>query len=192
MPRARPFVWLLFVTAALAGCAALPPPTDIEAMPRPGAAHIVEYALVGRISLRHGQTNYAAKIDWQHGAASDEILLSTPLGQGIAELSRSAAGARLRTADQREFAAPDWESLALQMFGAELPLTPLARWLVADAPVAARRDAAGRPLSFSQGGWSVAYGRYESDAAAALPLGLEIVGEDIEMRLVVDAWQQVK
>jgi len=182
---------LLFV-AALAGCASLTRPSQTPVSARPLATTIVAFEFTGRISVRHGDARYVANIAWQHDAAHDEILLSSPLGQGLAELSRDATGARLRTADQRRIDAADWEGLALQAFGAELPLAMLPRWIVADAPEGAQRDGAGRPLAFRQDGWSVDYGSYESDAAEALPQFIAVKRADIELRMKIDAWQSVR
>lgn len=176
---------LLLLVAALAGCASLPPPAARSSAAVPG-----DFDLSGRISVRHGDSQYIASLSWQHGATHDEILLATPLGQGLADLRRDATGAHLLAADGRRLDAADWEGLAQQAFGVELPLAMLARWLVADAPAGAQRDAAGRPLAFSQDGWSVAYEGYEGDEA--LPKLIEIRREDIALRLKIDTWQAAR
>ena len=182
----------LLLVAALAACASFPNPPMSAVTARPRATAIGRFELVGRISVRQGEARHIANIAWQHDAVRDEIRLSTPLGQGLAELSRDGTGARLRTADQRRMEAADWDGLAQQAFGAELPLSMLPRWIVADAPAGTRRDAAGRPLAFSQDGWSVAYVSYESDAADALPQLIEARRADIELRLKIDAWHSVR
>ena len=139
--------------------------------------------------MRHGESSYFANINWQHEAGRDEILLATPLGQGLAELTRDAAGAHLRTADGRSMEAADWSALALQAFGVELPLAELSRWVIAEAPAEARRDRDGRPLAFLQDGWAVSYGSYASAEAAARPQLIELRREGIALRLKIDAWQ---
>ena len=199
MARALLPIAVLLAAMALTGCAGFPEAATRDAMslsqsllPRPRAAAIADYALVGRISVRHGETTYLANIDWQHASEHDEILLSTLFGQGIAELTRNNEGARLITADQGQVVAPDWQTLAQQTFGADLPLARLPRWVIADVPDGAQRDGAGRPSRFSQEGWSVAYDRYESAAPDALPRSIEIKGADIEVRLLIDVWQQVR
>ena len=180
----------LLLCAALVGCANL----GIQARNPPAVrpAVVAAFDLAGRISLRQGETPYIAGLSWQHDAAHDEILLSNPLGQGLGELSRDKTGARLVTADGRRLAAADWQGLAQQAFGAELPLAMISRWVVADAPANAARDAAGRPLRFESDGWSVAYDSYESESPAALPSSLTIKRADIELRLKVDAWAGVR
>jgi len=179
----------LVLSALLGACAQLPSP---EGMLRPPGAAIAAYALSGRITVRQGEQRYVASIAWQHDEHQDEVLISGPLGQGIAELSRDARGARLTMADRREFTAPDWEALSAKVFGFPLPLSLLPRWLVADAPEGAARDAAGRPKRFVSMGWQVDYLDYESETDDALPQLLELKRDDMALRLKIDEWQMVR
>lgn len=164
------------------------PAREAETAPRPGRTAIATYSFDGRIAVRRDQTHHYANIGWRHTADTDEILLTTPLGQGVAELSRDARGARLVTADQQVTEASDWENLSASVFGFALPLSGLPRWLLADvAPTA--RDDQGRPLTALAGGWVIRYLDYESPARDALPVLIEFRRDDIELRLKVNAWQ---
>jgi outer membrane lipoprotein LolB len=133
------------------------------------------FSLDGRIAVRQGETRHYANVTWQHDRGSDSILVTTPLGQGVAELSRDVAGARLVTADHREIVAPDWESLAKRALGARLPLDDLPAWLTGHPPP---------PGS----GWRVDYLDYQSEAADALPTLIEIRRDDLYVRLKIDHW----
>ena len=179
----------LVLCSLLGACVQLP---STEALQRPPRAGIEAYSLTGRITVSQGQQRSMASLDWHHDGQRDEILLSTPLGQGIAELTRDASGARLVTADRGEFSAPDWEELSAKVFGFALPLTLLPRWVLADAPVGATLDAAGRTQHFVVDGWAVNYLDYESPAAYALPQLIEIRRDDIGLRLKIDEWQMVR
>lgn len=181
----------LALSAMIGGCTLLQAPA-VSLAPRPPASAIEAYTLSGRISVRQGEVRHASNITWEHNASRDEILLSTPLGQGIAELTRDAGGARLVTSDRREFSAPDWEDLSTSVFGFALPLSFLPRWVVADVPGSAKRDAAGRPQHFSDRGWMVDYRDYESESVYALPQLIEIRRDDIEVRLKIDEWQMIR
>ncbi len=108
---------LLLLCLLLAGCATSPPSAQ-----RPPVAEISAFAFTGRIAVRQGETRHYVNIDWRHTADSDEILLNTPLGQGLAELTRNATGAHLILADQRHFTAQDWSTLSAEVFGFRLPL----------------------------------------------------------------------
>lgn len=179
----------LLLLSMLGACAQLP---GIESVPRPPRAAIEAYSLTGRITVRQGEQRYVAGIAWQHDALHDEILLSNPLGQGIAELTRDAGGARLTMADRREYRAPDWEGLATRMFGFALPLSLLPRWMVADAPEGAKLDASGRPKHFVADGWAVDYSDYESETDSAMPQRVDLKRDDIELTLKIDEWQMVR
>jgi outer membrane lipoprotein LolB len=162
---------ILAIAAWLAACAQLPPGGSISRKP-PALTH---FELDGRISVRQSQSRQSGNISWRHDTTGDEILLTTPLGQGVAELTRDASGARLVTADRREFAAGDWEGLAEQVFGARLPLNDLPAWVAGHAPPRAS-------------GWQVEYLEYQSEAADALPTLIEIRRDEIELRLKVSEW----
>ncbi len=189
----------LALSVLLSGCSLLPSfgPEMSDMPPRAVTVRstIAAFSMVGRIAVHQGERHYASNISWQHAAESDEMLFTTPLGQGIAELIRSPDGARLTTADHREFVAADWESLAARVFGIELPLSTLPRWLLADVPVAAQevaRDEAGRPQHMRIDGWWIGYADYESAAAEALPTLIELRRDDIEVRLKIDEWQSLR
>ena len=183
----------LALTFLLAACAQLPGAiSENAASPRPARAAGGGFLLTGRIAVSQGQQRHAVNITWQHSAARDEIFLATPLGQGLAELTRDAAGARLTTAERREFNAPDWQALSVQVFGFPLPLSALPRWLQGEVPAEAlgvKYDGAGRPQRMVVDGWQVAYLDYAGNAVDALPALIEMKREDIEVRWKIDDWQ---
>jgi outer membrane lipoprotein LolB len=154
---------------ALAGCAGnLPQP------PRSSVQHLSAFALAGRLAIRQGEQQYYVSVDWRHDAQRDELLLTTPLGQGIAELIRDVDGARLRLADRREFSASDWDTLAEQVFGFRLPLEAATHWLLGKEAAAA--------------GWRMAVVAH----SAGRPVDLEFERDDIHVRLKIDEWLETK
>lgn len=177
----------LVLAALLAGCQMMPS-LRADIAPRPVRASIAAFSMDGRIAAHQGEQHHYANIAWHHTPADDDIVLTTPLGQGVAELSRAADGARLVTADRRTVVAPDWESLSSQIFGFALPLEGMPRWLLGDVAPSSRDDR-GRPLAAVVDGWDIRYLDYESAAAGALPVLIELRRDDIELRLKVDAWE---
>lgn len=171
--------------ALLAGCATLPAPETGE---RPtDRSATTAFRLEGRLAVRQGENRHHVRVSWQHGGDADTLLIASPLGQGIAELTRDRSGAHLVTADRRTVDAPDWEALSGEIFGFRLPLAGLPRWLLADvAPTAV--DRLGRPLSARAGEWLIAYLDYEADVPGALPVLMEFRRDDLEIRLKVDSW----
>lgn len=166
----KPFPALLALL--LAACAASPP-----LPPRPPAAEIAAFAFSGRIAVRQGEARHHVRIDWRHAAAGDEVLLTTPLGQGVAEIARDAAGARLKLADGRAFAGADWDLLSAEVFGFRLPLGASARWLLGESGETA--------------GWRVNVLERESERPGALPTLIEFERDDVAVRLKIDEWSEV-
>lgn len=175
----------------LAGCATV----DRAAVePRPQRETIDTFRIEGRIAVRHGGERFSASIEWRHDALSDEIVVSGPLGQGLARLTAGGGTALLETSDHKRYSAADLDGLSEQVFGTRLPVAGLGRWVIGRAAFcgAAKLDGAGRLAALSEQGWVIEYLRYESDAPDALPELLLARRGDVEVRLKIDAWDQVR
>jgi len=173
-------IGLALAAAALLGaCAALP-----EGPPLPAGG----FELSGRVAVRHGKDGASGKIFWRHSGEFDELLITSPLGQGIARISRDRDGYRLVTGDSKEYRAADAESLTEQALGWRLPLAGLPDWVQGAAipgrPAELRRDAAERVLELRQDGWRVEYREFRDEK----PRQLLLVREDLEIRLTIDQW----
>jgi outer membrane lipoprotein LolB len=168
-----------FALAALLGaCASLPG----AGPPLPGG-----FELSGRVAVRHGKDAASGKIFWRHSDDSDELLITSPIGQGIARLSRERDRFRLVTGDKQEYHAADAESLTEQALGWRLPLAGLADWVQARASPERPAETAGRSgenLEIRQDGWRVAY----EDFRDGRPYRMRLSREDVEIRLIVDQW----
>ena len=140
--------------------------------------------------MRRAGDSFSAGIEWRHDAQSDEIIVSGPLGQGLARLTAGGGAALLETADQKRYVAADMDGLSEQVFGTRLPVAGLGSWVLGRAAFggAARLDAAGRLAGLSERGWVIEYLRYESEAHDALPELLQARREDVEVRLKIDSW----
>jgi outer membrane lipoprotein LolB len=152
----------------------------------------VEFELAGRIAVRYRDDAGSGYIAWRHGARADEMLLTSPLGQGIARLVRAGDEIVLTAQDGREFKAADAESLTEQVLGFLVPLLGLADWVrgrpaprPAPAPTQQRNDAAGRLAEFEQSGWRIEYLEYEG----SLPSRLKLTFPGVELRLAISEWK---
>lgn len=171
--------------ALLTGCAALP-----TASLRDEAD---AFALEGRFSLRQDDKSYSGRLSWRHTAASDELLLASPFGQGIAGITANGEAATLTTSDGKTYSAPDVPTLTEGVLGYRLPLALLVDWVRgrnAQGEVV-ERDAQGRPLRLRHEDWRIDYG-YDGDDPRALPgrLFAERLGA-FELRLRIDEWINV-
>lgn len=178
----------LAVLLALAGCASAPliPPGEIR------AALKDDWTLQGRIGVKTAEQSLSGHIHWTHRADTDEVLMTSPLGQGVARIVRDAVGVTLEVPNQPPRHASDAESLTHAVLGYGLPVAGLAWWVQAhpapDRAFEARRDASGRIEQLRQDGWVIDYLQYADDAPAR-PRKIVVAREGLEIRLVTDTWK---
>lgn len=184
---------LLGCALALAGCAAAPPRNLVDLPAGTTAPGLPShFELFGRISVREAERGFSGGVRWQHSPERDELLFTTPLGQGVAEIVSGPGEARLTTANARHV-APDAESLTERLLGWRLPLAGLAWWALGSnapgSPAKAEFDADGRMARLYQDGWEISYlGYVAGSSGRALPRTLEATRESLEIRLSVDDW----
>jgi outer membrane lipoprotein LolB len=157
-------------------------------LPEQGA----EFELAGRIAVRYRDDAGSGNIAWRHGTRSDEMLLTTPFGQGIARLARTGNEITLTTQDGREWKAGDAEALTEQVLGFRVPLVGLADWVQGRAaskpapePTRERRDASGRLAELEQSGWKILYPEYVGGRPSRLTLSFP----GLELRLAISEWK---
>jgi outer membrane lipoprotein LolB len=185
-------VVLLACAAALAGCAAPAPRAILERPAGVTAADLPSaFELAGRIAVREKERGFSGGLRWQHQPERDELLLLTPLGQGVARILRQPGEVRLSTGDAQHVAA-DAEALTEQLLGWRLPLAGLGWWALGSnapgSPATVELDGEGRVLRLLQDGWEIRYLRYVAVQGRELPKSLAASREDLEIRLSVDEW----
>ena len=177
---------LALVVAACASRPVLSPRTISSAIDEP-------FAIDGRLSARRGSEVIALAFAWTHARTRDEFVVTTPLGQAVAELSSDALTHRVevRTADGRRDEANDWAMLTERVVGFPLPVEGLAWWAQgvprADAPHSVELDSAGRVSVLRQDGCEIVYAYTDDSARRPWRLGLACQG--LEMRIVIDRWR---
>jgi len=188
-PAARPLC-ASAIALLVAACATTGPPVTTSQAP---SAIDAPFAIDGRLSARHGRDAVAVAFSWTHAPPRDELVVSTPLGQSVAELSGDASllHAELRTADGRHEVASDWAALTERAVGVALPVQGLAAWTQAaprpNAPYSMEPDALGRAAVLRQDGCEIVY-TYPDDSARR-PSGLRVACHDLEMRIAIDRWR---
>ena len=173
------------VCLLFSGCA------SIEQQPAPAGLVGDAFELSGRVSVKYGAEAASGKISWQHDAAGDDLLFSTPLGQGVARIVRRDDLVSLTTSDQKVYRANDVETLTEQVLGWRLPLAGLPDWVrgraAAGAPAQTRLDGSQRLAELKQSGWLVEFLDYKSETGP--PVLLRLSRQDVEIRLVIDQWK---
>jgi outer membrane lipoprotein LolB len=156
---------LLSLVAFLAACA------QVEIKPPVGP---LDFELAGRIAARYGKESFTGNIAWRHAKGGDELLISTPTGQGVAQIVRQGEAVLLKTAEPREYRASDAESLTERVLGFPVPLEGLADWVQ------------GRPSPGLEGrGWRIEYQEYDEQRR---PTRMRLTYQGIELRLAISQW----
>jgi outer membrane lipoprotein LolB len=165
--------------AIVAGCAQveLKPPAEVE------------FDVLGRIAARYAHEGFTGNVSWRHARGGDEMLISTPLGQGVARIVREGDAVQLTTSDQREYRAADAESLTERVLGFRLPLEGLADWIQArpspDGQYKVVRSTDGKLQALEQRGWRIEYQEYDG----ARPARMRLTYQGIELRLAISEWR---
>ena len=169
----------LLAAALVGGCA------QVEIRPPAGP---LEFDLAGRIAARYGAESFAGNFAWRHARSGDEMLITTPFGQGVARILRQGEAVLLTTAEPREYRAEDAEALTERVLGFRLPLLGLADWVrgrAADGtPARTEYSADGKLAKLEQNGWRVEY----QDYTGALPARMRLLYQGIELRLAITQW----
>jgi len=182
---------LLLAVSLLTACASTPP-ARLAARDQ-----LRDFSLDGRFALRvtlPGQApqNSGGRLTWTHQNQSDRVLLSSPLGYGLAEIETTPEMSRLRTADGRTRESTDPDALIEEITGQRLPIGHLPAWLIGRSGGNAliESDALGRPSRLTEDGWQVDYS-FDDDAPTSLPSRLTLSRDgEIELRLRIEEWKE--
>lgn len=177
----NPIVRALAIAALLAAAAC-------AELPRAPAGGF-EFELAGRFAARYRDEAASGLIAWRHHALRDEVLLSSPFGQGVAQITREREAVTLIASDSRRYAAADAEQLTEEVLGFRLPLRGLADWVRArpsgEAQSEAQRAPDGRLQVLRQDGWRIEYLEYDGEQPKVLKLNYP----GLELRLAIREWK---
>ncbi len=171
----------------LSGCASLfKPATPAREVSSTDAAFEVN----GRFAVRFREEGGSGRLAWLHTPATDDLTLANPIGIGLARIIRRDGQYTLTTNDNREHSSPDPDQLTRPVLGWSLPISGLPYWLrgraVPDRPVTRSAMADGQLSELEQSGWRIDYLSRNQDNG--LPERLRIRRDELDIRLVLDAW----
>jgi outer membrane lipoprotein LolB len=157
--------FVVLLAAVLAACA------QVELKPPAGA---LEFSLAGRIAARSGKDAFTGNIAWRHARDGDEMLITTPTGQGVAQIIRQGDAVVLKTSEPREYRAADSEELTERVLGFRLPIEGLAETVQ------------GKPSpALEKRGWKVEYQEFDEQRR---PTRLRLTNAGAEVRLAIHQW----
>ncbi len=185
---------VLIFCLALAGCAGIFTRSGPSGVQVDSRGAVTRFNLEGRVAVKSGDQNFSGGMRWERREDEEVVLLSTPLGQGVAEIRRDERGVVLVDAEGKRYQAADIDTLAQGALGVPIPLSGLVYWLSARprplAPHVAYLDKAKRVAILEQDGWRIEYDRYQRRSGVDLPAKVFARRDgEVEFRLVVDAWE---
>jgi len=164
--RAARAPWALVAALLAAACASVELRPDLSQL---------EFEFDGRLAANARDEAFTGNLNWRHARAGDELVIRTPLGQGVARLVRQGEAVELATAEGRVYRAADAESLTERVLGFRLPLEGLADWV------------RGRPApALEARGWKIEYQEYDAERR---PVRLRLTYPGIELRLAISEWK---
>jgi len=173
----------------LSACSALGPRSAGRTATPADAEH---FELSGRINLRVADEAFPGRVQWRHDPSSDDLAFASPIGTSVARMRQGPEGARLVTSDGEAHEAQSLQALAADVLEWDLPLDALPYWVRGlEWPGAAadiERDDEGRPQTLQQNGWKVSYLAWDGAGVRGLPSKLDVAGERLRMRLVIERW----
>lgn len=165
----------LFTAALLLGaCAALTAPQPLPQLESVPAA----FEMSGRLAVRQGDRSEIARLRWTRKRDSDVWIIASPLGNEVARIESTPAGARLVQAGVGggTVEAPSFEDLTQRLLGVALDPALLAAWLH------------GRPPKGPQA-WTFVLEETQQAGAVTLAKRLSASRGDVVVRLAVDSYQ---
>ncbi len=173
--------WLAAFLLLLAGCAQAP------LRPPEGA---LEFHVLGRIGAHYGNEGFTGNVDWSHAKEGDDMLIGTPLGQGVARIVREGEAVQLTTSNGRQYGAPDAETLTERVLGFRVPLEGLADWVRGQpSPGSAfqrESSANGRLHVLQQRDWRIEYLDYDDEGRPRL---MQLNYPGIQLRFAISEWK---
>lgn len=190
----------------LHGCKTIPTTTQPDAVattvlfdPSTSAqkAPAYDFNILGRIAIQDEKQSFSGSFRWQHLVEYDEILLFTPWGQAVAEITKDQEGVRLITSKLEAFYATDAEHLTEQILGWRLPLDGLQYWVQGiHSPLTTAEkdlDRQNQLLTIRQDGWHIHYNSFTPTPVSSVPLpriiNLFYENQNLKIRVIVDNWK---
>lgn len=201
------FTWpaAVVLPLLLAACASIAPPATQQESTRqtaPARSFHEAIDLSGRLSVRYQRNNKEETLHgsfvWNQSAAQTTVTLLSPLGQTLAVITVTAAGATLAQAGQPVRDAADVNTLTAQTLGWPLPVDGLRDWLQGFATERSgkRIAAAPHPVDIVTGdGWQIRYANWLDDGTQQIhPKRIDLARSteqagDVSIRIVIDTWQ---
>jgi outer membrane lipoprotein LolB len=195
----RNTVAILCAVLLLAACATGPRPVPDDRRAaweelRTRLSAVDQWRAEGRLAVRTAEDGGQAGFTWiELPDGRFRLRLAGPWGQGATRLLGGDGSARLVAGDGRRYVGADARSLLAGLYGWNIPVDGLRRWLIGLPGEGAEftLDRFGRIETLRWQGWRLEYGRYRPVGDLELPAVLRArhAASGTEVRVAVDEWR---
>lgn len=155
------------------------------------------WSFQGRVAISKGSNGGSGHIDWQQDGPRYRVQLSAPVTRQSWVLTgdTTTGAGRLEGLEGGPRSGADAEQVLLEATGWTIPVNQMPDWVRAlrIADTSAERvdlDAAGRPRTVQQDGWTIDFLAWAPASAGQpeLPQRIEARNGEAKVRLLVDQW----
>lgn len=151
------------------------------------------FTLAARVSSG-GIFGVKGNLNWSQRGEAFEMRVAGPFGIGAASLSGTAKNVEIKTA-KGVFKTSDPEGDIKRKLGWAFPVSHLRYWTLGVAapgsPAEVEPDAAGRPETLEQDGWSLEYDEWQNVGALELPRKFTVANDEVTIKVVIDTWSDL-
>ncbi|WP_341503415.1 lipoprotein insertase outer membrane protein LolB [Gallaecimonas sp. GXIMD4217] len=158
--------------------------------PKPGEP-LTSYEARGKVALISPEGRDSANLLWQNRQQQYRLTLTSFIGTHVLTLKGQPNQVSLETGDGT-FEDTDAEYLLYRLTGWQLPVEDLPHWLQGqpgDTGIITEWDEQRRPRVLAGGGWRLRYQRWQQLGGRWLPARLELVHEQLKIKLQINQWQ---
>lgn len=191
---------LMILTACVSKPAVRSPPSIASQMLNQAhlqhVAEIQRFSLQGRIGVQTNSKGFSGSLHWQHDSTNDNVALFSPLGSQVASIQKNIDGITLEEANGNTTSAKDAETLTQTALGWQLPLTGLADWSLgrpANSPIQdSTWNEQGLLTTLNQDDWQIEFKSYSEQNGYLLPTKIILKSEKVNLKLLIEKWQDFK
>jgi len=174
--------------ALLSGQATKPPLSESQKQ----LYRLAAWKLEGRIAAKMGQEGWNANLVWDHDGGQERLRIFGPFNQGTVSIIVQSDLVYVNEGNGVITQSRDPDAWLKNRLGFAVPLRSLRYWVLGlpapDSEYKAELDVAGGLVGFEQGGWALAFERFDTVGDKVLPKKMTIRGSEVVLRLIADEW----
>ncbi|MCC6068865.1 lipoprotein insertase outer membrane protein LolB [Ferrovum sp. PN-J185] len=186
---------IIWVVLILAGCATHNA-FEVAQDQVDGVGAIHQVSFMGRLVVADNDHSDSGSIEWRGDFVQQQVVLLSPLGTTVAELTHRPDQTQLSLSSDRVVSASNVEEVTNQMLGYPLPLDGMPWWILGltwpDTAGEITHDKEGRVLTVKQDDWLISYGQWQNINGQWLPKRISLTQGGIKIRIIVDRWHIVR